>query len=81
MSRRRLSTRNAFAGAVLALFLLVGAAPAVADEHDSRFSGHPLRIAAYVVHPIGVLIDTIIFRPAHWVAEREPFRTIFGHRD
>jgi hypothetical protein len=44
-------------------------------------SGHPLRIAAYLAHPIGVIIDTLIFRPANWIAHIEPFRTLFGHED
>jgi hypothetical protein len=26
-----------------------------------------------------VALDWLIVRPAHWVVEREPFRTIFGH--
>jgi hypothetical protein len=40
-----------------------------------------VRIAAYVLHPIGVMLDFLIVRPAHWVVEREPFRTLFGHED
>jgi hypothetical protein len=31
------------------------------------------------VHPLGVLVDYAIFRPAHWVGSHEPWRTIFGH--
>jgi len=50
-----------------------------ADDHDSRRSAHPARIAAYLLHPVGVALDWLIVRPAHWVVEREPFRTIFGH--
>ncbi len=70
--------KAAAALAVVALLLL--AAPvARADDHDSRLSGHPLRIVAYVLHPVGVVIDTLIFRPAHWVAHFEPFTTLFGH--
>lgn len=68
----------AFALGVWALVL--GAAPAAqADEHDPRSSGHPLRIIAYVLHPVGVIVDTVIFRPAHWVVHFEPFTTLFGH--
>lgn len=69
------------------LALLVGlwvfgvAAPnaARADDHDSRRAAHPARIAAYILHPVGVVLDWLIVRPAHWVVEREPFRTLFGH--
>lgn len=71
-------------GSALALTLLVAffsLAPAVAraDEHDPTRTGHPLRIVAYILHPVGVALDYLIMRPAHWVVEREPFRTIFGH--
>jgi len=67
----------AFAAAVACLGL---AAPAGADDYDPQYAGHPLRILAYVVHPVGVAIDYLILRPAHWVGTREPFRTIFGHK-
>lgn len=79
---RRTPLRRARLGAALAL-ALVAAAPgaARADEHDPERAGHPLRILAYAVHPIGVALDWLIVRPAHWVVEREPFRTIFGHKE
>ena len=65
----------------LALGMLALASPAAAHEHDPQESGHPLRIAAYLLHPFGVLLDTVIFRPAHWVVHHEPLRTIFGADD
>lgn len=75
---RRIRTAAATLAMVMSLLI---AAPAIADEYDSDSSGHPLRIAAYVVHPIGVIIDTLIFRPAHWIGSFEPFKTLFGHED
>ena len=54
---------------------------AAADEYDAKSAGHPLRIIAYALHPIGVAFDYLLFRPAHWVGHQEPFRTVFGHRD
>jgi len=74
---RTLSTT--LAGAALALSVVSAAAPALADPHDPRESGHPLRILAYALHPIGVILDTAIFRPAHWVVHHEPLTTLFGH--
>lgn len=65
----------------LALVLLVLASPAAADDYDPKYSGHPLRIVAYVLHPFGVLVDYLVLRPAHWVGNHEPFSTIFGHED
>ena len=43
---------------ILASALLVSAVPAAADEYDPRRAGHPLRIIAYVLHPVGVAFDT-----------------------
>jgi hypothetical protein len=34
---------------------------------------------AYALHPIGVVLDTLIFRPAHWAVHHEPLTTLFGH--
>jgi len=69
------------AGAALALALVFGMAPrsATADNYDPERAGHPLRIVAYIGHPIGVALDYLIMRPAHWVGSREPWSTIFGH--
>ncbi len=53
----------------------------VEDPYDPTQSAHPVRIAAYVLHPVGVLLDYTIVRPAVWVARQEPFRTIFGYGD
>jgi len=71
--RRRLATL-ALAGLLLAL-----ASPVAADEYDPHRAGHPLRVLAYVLHPIGVGLDYLIFRPAHWVGSQPVIRTIFGH--
>lgn len=78
---RRPAGTAARLAAMLAIVALLGlpAAAARADEHDPQRSGHPLRIVAYVLHPVGVVLDTLIFRPAHWVAHHEPFTTLFGH--
>jgi hypothetical protein len=73
--------RPVLASALLALSLLTAAPPAAADEYDPHYAGHPLRILAYVVHPVGVLLDYLIFRPAHWIGNHEPAKTIFGHTD
>jgi len=58
------------------------ASPALADEYDEDQAGHPLRIAAYVLHPIGWFLDYFIFSPLHRVVGNSPpGRVIFGHRD
>lgn len=64
-----------------ALALALAATPALAHDHRSDRAGHPLKIIAVVLHPIGVAIDYAILRPAHWLAEREPVKTLTGHED
>jgi hypothetical protein len=61
----------------IALLLLAPLAGRAAD-YDPLRAGHPIRIAAYVLHPVGVLLDYMIFRPAWWMGQHEPVRTIFG---
>ena len=58
---------------------LLAAAPAFGDDHRSDRSGHPLKIVGTVLYPVGWLIDTLIFRPAHWLQNREPVKTVTGH--
>jgi len=79
-----MTIRRALRALLLALVLAIpflGAGGARADEYDPQRAGHPLRIIAYVLHPVGVAFDYLLFRPAHWVGSREPFKTIFGHED
>jgi hypothetical protein len=61
--------------------LLASSGAARADEYDPQRAGHPLRIVAYALHPVGFMIDYLILRPAHWIGSREPYRSMFGHTD
>lgn len=77
--RRRVLRRAApRALAALAVGLLL-AAPAAADEYDPLEAGHPVRILAYALHPVGVILDVLIFRPAHWVVSHPGLDEFFGH--
>ncbi len=70
------------AALVLAMALVVTASGTVrADDYEPKTAAHPVRIAAYVLHPVGVIIDWVIFRPAWWVGSYEPFHTLFGRTD
>jgi outer membrane protein OmpA-like peptidoglycan-associated protein len=52
---------------------------ALADEYDDSQS-HPLRILAYLVHPVGVLAEWVVFRPFHAVVSgTEELEYVFGH--
>jgi len=63
-----------------------GPAPVPAERprapHVQRYeplrAGHPLRIIAYALHPVGVILDYAVVRPAHWLGSHEPLRTLFG---
>jgi hypothetical protein len=76
---RPASLRRSLAGVAFAALAFALAAPAAADEYDARRAGHPLRIVAYVLHPIGVALDWMIFRPAHWAGSQPVMSHIFGH--
>jgi hypothetical protein len=78
-SRRSAARRLLAAGAALAL--LAVASPVAAEDYDESYAGHPLRVVAYVLHPVGVILDTLIFRPLHWIGSHEPLKTLVGQQD
>lgn len=71
--------------AICLLFVIGLLAPMVmvngadADEYDPQRAGNPLRLAAYLFHPVGVLMDYGLMRPCFFVVQREPFSTVFGY--
>ncbi len=75
------NVRKRLLACALGLFLLLATLPAAADEYEVEHAGHPLRIVAYVAHPIGVILDYVLLRPFHWIGSHEPFKTLFGHAD
>lgn len=59
--------------------------PALAHDAtiDDRYEDgvtHPLRIAYYVIHPVGFAAEWLIARPFQYVISREQLRNIFGYR-
>jgi hypothetical protein len=73
--------RRAAASLVFGLLLVGAPGIAAADDYDSAMAGHPLRVIGYIVYPVGVLVDTLIFRPAHWIVSHEPIQSFFGHEN
>jgi len=68
------------AALLLASNLNIKAASAAPDEYDDSQS-NPLRVAAYLLHPVGWLAEWIVFRPFHYiVSATEPQEAFFGHR-
>lgn len=39
--------------------------------------GHPFRLIAFVLHPVGVLVDYVVVRPIYYVASLAP--SLFGY--
>ncbi|MGH7822103.1 MAG: hypothetical protein ACREQ9_20255 [Candidatus Binatia bacterium] len=66
--------------ATLALIVVVlsGSAFAGPDEYDDSQS-HPLRVAAYLAHPVGYALEWAVFRPFHWLVSRDETEEVFGH--
>jgi len=71
--------KRSVAAACMACVLLLGAAPVAADEYDPQEAGHPLRILGYELHPVGVILDLLIARPAHWLVSQPGLDEFFGH--
>jgi len=70
-----------FAGWLAVAALLLASAPAAAEKYDESNAGHPLRMLAYAVHPVGVVYDYLLLRPAYWIGSHQPFRKLFGRTD
>jgi outer membrane protein OmpA-like peptidoglycan-associated protein len=69
---------------VLALAICLTAAPksgfAAPDEYDES-QANPFRIAAYLIHPFGVMTEWLFLRPFHYlVSATEGNEKFFGHR-
>jgi hypothetical protein len=69
----------AVAALTITLALTAGPAAAVPDEYDDTQS-NPLRIAAYLVYPVGYALEWAIFRPFHYLVSRPALEPVFGHR-
>lgn len=80
MSERRLPSGRFARGLAAALALAAfGSTAARADDYDPQRAGHPARVIAYAAHPVGVILDLLIFRPAHWVGSLPGVARFFGH--
>jgi peptidoglycan-associated lipoprotein len=76
-----MKTAGLLASGLICAFTL-GSQPSFAawDDYDDSQS-HPLRVAAYLLHPLGWLAEWTIFRPLHLiVSTTEPQEAFFGHR-
>ena len=75
--RRRSALRAvALAAALCSPLAWPGAARGA--EYDPQKAGNPLKIVYYVLYPVGWTLDVLIFRPAYYIGQCEPFQTVFG---
>jgi hypothetical protein len=69
----------------IAAALLVGAlalcfAPlASAHRYDRRNSDMWLRYVAHMLHPVGIAVEYVAFRPFHWLVSQPDLDIVFGH--
>ncbi|GIW44164.1 MAG: hypothetical protein KatS3mg077_1446 [Candidatus Binatia bacterium] len=66
-------------GAVL-VCMTAATARANSDDDFDETQTHPLRVAAYLVHPVGFALEWVIFRPFHYIVSRPGLDKVFGHR-
>ena len=79
--RKRIGLRAWIASGAVAVALALPGGAALAGDYEPSNAGHPVRIAGYLLHPVGVVYDYLLLRPAFWVGSHEPFRTLFGRTD
>ena len=64
----------------LSVFFLLAPLQGWADEYDDSQS-HPLRVVAYMVHPVGVLLEWLTARPFHsLVSGSKELEHLSGHK-
>jgi hypothetical protein len=69
---------------VIAAAIVIGSGAAramegVSDEYDDNIM-HPLRLAYYVVHPVGYAADWLVGRPFHYLISRPYLDKFFGYQ-
>jgi hypothetical protein len=62
----------------LGVVLLAGFVQAAYDDYDDYTDSHPLRLIAYVFHPIGYTIEWLALRPLHALVTQPELQPIFG---
>ena len=62
----------------LGVLLLAGSARAGFDDYDDYTDSHPLRLIAYIFHPIGYTVEWLALRPIHALATQPELQPVFG---
>jgi hypothetical protein len=69
-------------GLVIAATLVIGSGVARASGADDDYEDsimHPLRIAYYLLHPVGFAAEWLIGRPFYYVISRPYLDKVFGY--
>jgi hypothetical protein len=61
--------------------IAVVGAPGSAEAHDAYddSQSHPLRLAAYLLNPIGFAVEWLAMRPIHFLVSQPQLERVFGH--
>jgi pyruvate/2-oxoglutarate dehydrogenase complex dihydrolipoamide acyltransferase (E2) component len=62
----------------VAVLFLAGPTLAYHDDYDDSESD-PLRVAAYILHPVGYTLEWLLFRPMHALVSQPDLEPISGH--
>lgn len=66
--------------AMMAVALIALVVPASAHRYHRVDDGHPLRVIAHIVHPIGIALEYGIMRPIHSFVSKDNNDITFGHK-
>ncbi len=80
MKRKPRITMTRLAAGLMVIAMLGLAVPADADRYRRGSGLPPLRIAAYVLHPVGIALEYGVMRPIHWVVSQPHLDIVFGHK-
>jgi hypothetical protein len=61
--------------------LLISASPAISHEVAPEDAAQPVRMIAYVLHPVGYVLYQGVVRPLHGLASLPVMRDLFGHKE
>jgi hypothetical protein len=62
----------------LSTLIFAAPAPAYFDDYEDSQS-NPLRVVAYILHPVGYTAEWLIARPLHALVSQPELEPIFGH--
>ena len=75
--------RRLIMAAVIATMLSAGSGMAKGSEipEDAYVDGfsHPLRVATYLIAPIGYAAEWLVFRPLHYIVSRPDLQNVFNY--